>query len=138
MKSADKKRKRTCEIKQTVKFAGPQATALKAIHLQKFVTHTPFADISPHLIQVIQSTKTIRNICISGYIYFCMQLLPSAQLRWGGWGVSNSIFCEKTPLSSVSINYCRRMKETLPRHSIFDPLTIRQEKVKITFVFHEG
>ena len=30
------------------------------------------------------------------------------------------------------------MKETLLRHSIFDPLTIRQEKVKITFVFHEG
>ena len=49
-KSADKKRKSTCEIKQTMKILGPGATALKVIHLQKFVTHTTFSEINPHII----------------------------------------------------------------------------------------
>ena len=51
MKSADKKKEiNLCELKQTMKLADPLATALKVIHLQKFVTYTPVADISPHII----------------------------------------------------------------------------------------
>ena len=50
MKSADKKRKSTCEIKQIMKLACPSVTALKVIPPQKFVAHTLFANISPHKI----------------------------------------------------------------------------------------
>ena len=65
MKSADEKQKPTCKIKQTLKPVGPQATALKVISLQKFVTltHTLFADIRyPHIIQVTWSAKILQDL----------------------------------------------------------------------------
>ena len=65
MKYTDEKQKSTCKIKQTMKPAGPQATALKVIPLQKFVTltHTLFADIRySYIIQVTWFAKILQDL----------------------------------------------------------------------------